>query len=338
MRRRADQAADAVDERAAGRRQDEAARIRAQFLEVGEGFRVSVGIAAEPDREIVAAVLALNADPARQPPYGGVIEEQRLDERLEQVDEVVVTTDVRELMRQDRFELLRPHARQRARRHQHDRPQPSDDRGHLDHRRLQEPNRPGDVQALREPGGDVLPRRGRRRCSARTQALDHQPARQQPERQDNHARQPDEEHDPNRGHVRHRRSSFWLRARLRRLAANRWSVHGVGPREADGRSVTGHDRGRGGRTTTCGHGCVGDRSPRLQRGHRRHRQHQRQADGGHDVADVGGAAAQDIECDSREQPDERSLPDELDERPPDRLRRRLLEQELNRVHHEPPRL
>ena len=249
-----------------------------------------------------------------------------------------MTTDVRELMRQDRFELLRPHARQRARRHQHDRPQPSDDRGHFDHCRLQEPNRPGDVQALREARGDLLPRHRRRRGSARTQALDHQPAGEQPERQDNHARQPDEEHDPDRGQVRLRRSSFWLRARLRRLADNRWRGHDVGPGEADGRSVTRHDRSRDGRTATCGHGCVGDRSPRLQSGDRRHRQHQRQADGGNDVADVGGAAAQGVERDSREQPDERSLPDELDERPPDRLRRRLLKQELNRVHHEPPRL
>ena len=64
------------------------------------------GIAAQADGEIVAAVLALGANPPRQPPDGRVIEQQRLDERLQQVDEIVVPADVRELVRQDRLELL----------------------------------------------------------------------------------------------------------------------------------------------------------------------------------------------------------------------------------------
>ena len=42
----------------------------------------------------------------RDPPHGGMIEEHRLDHRLQQVHEIVVTPHVRELVRENRFELL----------------------------------------------------------------------------------------------------------------------------------------------------------------------------------------------------------------------------------------
>ena len=238
-----------MEERAAGRREHEAARIRAQFLEVGERSRVSVGIAAEADREVIAAVLALDADPAREPPDRRVIEEQRLDERLQQVDEVVVTTDVRELVREDRFELLRPHTRQRARRHQHDRSKPSDDGGNLDHRRLQQPNRSEQCAGAS---------RGGRRSAATlpAPALFRANAGAGPTASPRAAGASGQPHPTaRRGARRGPRSGstsaivLWLRARLRRLTDNRWRVHDVGPGDADGRSVTRQDRSRGGRTT-----------------------------------------------------------------------------------------
>ena len=108
------------------------AGCRTQPFELGERRRVGHRIAAQAHREIVAAVLALDADPARQPPHRRVIEQQRLDERLQQVDEVVVTPDVRELVREDRLELVRRQAGQRARRQQDDRLQPADHRRHVD--------------------------------------------------------------------------------------------------------------------------------------------------------------------------------------------------------------
>ena len=103
-----EQAADAMRE--ASRRWPPARAcpdVGAQFFEVGKRLRVSIRIAAQADRKIVAAVLALDADAARQPPDRRMIEEQRLDERLQQVHQVVVAADVRELVREDRFELLR---------------------------------------------------------------------------------------------------------------------------------------------------------------------------------------------------------------------------------------
>ena len=110
---RAEQPADALQQRSAGgRHRDVMIRRgpRAQRLEIGQRAGVGDRIAAQADREIVAAVLALDADAARQPPHRGVIEEQRLDQRLQQVDEIVVAADVRELVREDRFELLRRQA------------------------------------------------------------------------------------------------------------------------------------------------------------------------------------------------------------------------------------
>ena len=105
-------------------------RAAAQLLEVGQRARVGVRIAAQADREIVAAVLALGANPPRQPPHRRVVEQQRLDQRLQQVDEIVVAADVRELVGEDRLELLRREPGQRARRQQHHRPQPADHRRH----------------------------------------------------------------------------------------------------------------------------------------------------------------------------------------------------------------
>ncbi len=58
----ADQPADPMEQRAAGGREDERAGVGAQFLEVGKRLRISIRIAAQADREIVAAVLALDPD------------------------------------------------------------------------------------------------------------------------------------------------------------------------------------------------------------------------------------------------------------------------------------
>ena len=44
---------------------------------------------------------------AGQPPDRRVVEEQRLDQRLQQVDQIVVAADVRELVREDGLELVR---------------------------------------------------------------------------------------------------------------------------------------------------------------------------------------------------------------------------------------
>ena len=54
----------------------------AQLFEIGERLCIRIRIATQADGKVVAAVLAFSADPARQPPDRGVIEQQRLDESL----------------------------------------------------------------------------------------------------------------------------------------------------------------------------------------------------------------------------------------------------------------
>ncbi len=78
-----------------------------QPLELDERAGVAHRVAAGGHREVVAAVLALDAHAVRHPPHGGVVEEQRLGRGLQQVHQVVVAADVRQLVGQDQLELLR---------------------------------------------------------------------------------------------------------------------------------------------------------------------------------------------------------------------------------------
>ena len=82
VRRGANQPTNAVEQRPTRRRKDEPVRISAELLEIGQRPRIGVRITTQAHREVVAAVLALDPDTARKPPDGGVIEEQRLDQRL----------------------------------------------------------------------------------------------------------------------------------------------------------------------------------------------------------------------------------------------------------------
>ena len=136
-RRRAEQPANPLQERAAVRGQRERHPLT-ERLEIGKRAGIGHRIATQADREVVAAVLALGADASRQPPDRGVIEEQRFDERLQEVDQVVVASDVRELVRQERLELPGRQAGERAGRHQHDRFDPANNGRNIDGRRFEE--------------------------------------------------------------------------------------------------------------------------------------------------------------------------------------------------------
>ena len=109
-------------------------RSGTEGLEVGQGSRVRHRIAAQVHRQIVAAVFALDPDSARHPPHRGVVEQHRLDQRLQQVHQRVVATDVREFVRQDRFELLRRQSAEHARRQKHDGLEKADDGRNIDER------------------------------------------------------------------------------------------------------------------------------------------------------------------------------------------------------------
>ena len=60
--------------------------------------RIGQHIAANRDRELIAAALALAADLLGHPPDGGVIEQNRFDDRLDHADEVIVAADVGEFV------------------------------------------------------------------------------------------------------------------------------------------------------------------------------------------------------------------------------------------------
>src|SRR2546427_6346499 len=89
-------------------------------------------IAAHPDCQIVAAVLALFPDAARYPPHRRMIEEQRLYDALDDVHEVVVAAHVSQLVCEQHLELLRRQTRERTSGHEDHRTQPADDGGDVD--------------------------------------------------------------------------------------------------------------------------------------------------------------------------------------------------------------
>ena len=89
-------------------------------LQVSQRAYVFQAVAAYRDRGIVAAVLALHANPLVHPPDRGVIEQHRFREYLEQVHEVIQPLDVRQFMRDDRLDLRIRKPCQRRDRQQHD--------------------------------------------------------------------------------------------------------------------------------------------------------------------------------------------------------------------------
>ncbi len=306
---------------AAGRRHGEVTARGPQTLEIREGLRVRIGIAAETDRQVVAAVFALDPDGTRQPPYGRVIEQQRFDERLDQVDEVVVAPHVREFVGEDRFDLGRRQSGERAHGQQHDGLEPADHGRHLDARGFEQPYRPRDPQPARQPPSGGFERGIRRRDALRLHPLHPDPPGREPQRQRKHSDDPprDEERQP------------------------RFDVDGPGGRRCAARRRT---RGRRRRGPECRgslrHAAGLRRSrrrrrdngvalPHLHGGHDRHRRHQRQRHGPDDVAHVGGAAAQQEQQRGGERANQGALPDEVQQGPADGLRDGLLEQ-ISRGH------
>ena len=80
-------------------------------LDGGERAGVGDDVAAGSHREIVAAVFALLPDLPADPPDRRVVEEQGLDARLHEVDEIVVPANVRELVGEQELDLIRRQSR-----------------------------------------------------------------------------------------------------------------------------------------------------------------------------------------------------------------------------------
>ena len=101
-------------------------RSRPPFFHQRECPRVIHGVAAKGDGLVVAAVLALGANSLAHPPDRRVVEQQRFCGHLEKIHETIEAANVRQLMRDDRFDLLFGQAGQRPHRQQHDGTEPSE--------------------------------------------------------------------------------------------------------------------------------------------------------------------------------------------------------------------
>jgi hypothetical protein len=156
----------------------------------GERAGVGQDIARDRDREIVAAVFAFRADLRGDPPDGRVIEEHRLHHALQQVNQIVVAANVRELMRQQRLHVLRRQAAERSHRREDDRPQPSEHRGNVDMRGGHEAHRARHAHALHEALAGRLPLRGRGPHAGESQPRGGDPSAGEAQRQHRDAHEP----------------------------------------------------------------------------------------------------------------------------------------------------
>src|SRR5262249_39056956 len=145
-------------------------------FEIGEGTSVAHRISTHADCRIVATVLTLDSDAGRNPPHRWMIEKQGLRERLEQVHGVVMTTDVRELVSENRLHLGRRKIRNRRQRKDNGRPQPPDHGGYVDEPRFDDTKRPGHPHPIGYAHCRRLPAAQRREEWARwTRRTCHQP-------------------------------------------------------------------------------------------------------------------------------------------------------------------
>jgi hypothetical protein len=212
-----------------------------------------------------------------------VIEEQRLEDGLENIDQVIVPANMRQLVGKHCAELLRAQARHRPRRHEDHRPQPADEHGNGGETRLEDLYGPEDAQACAEINDAP---QARLRYTVPAPGLDSlrvDPVKEEPKLQKTHA------DDPQRRQ---------LRQHLGQPAPGDRGAHLQG-QQARGRR---DDRRR---------------LPAQQCGKRRDRgqRHQGHAGTAGEVARVGVATPQAVQDRAKHGRDQRSLPDEMHQRP-----------------------
>jgi len=181
------EAADPPNEGAARGRERQGRQRVAQPLHPEQRGGVEVGVPADGDRHVVAAVLTLLAHPSRRPPDRRVVEQQRLDRRLQQIHEVVVPPDMRQLVGEQRVELQGRQPDQGARRQQDHRTQPADHGRHLHDRGLEHADGTRDPQPGRQASHRGPTGLGDRPRAHPAESLGDRPPGHEPQRQDHHA-------------------------------------------------------------------------------------------------------------------------------------------------------
>jgi hypothetical protein len=148
--RQPDDVPDAFNQRTAAGAEGHRGRSLPQAFEGGQGPGIGQPIAAGRHRQVIAAELAFRPDIMGDPPDGGVIEQQRFDQHLQQVHPVIVASDMGEFVGEDQFQLLRREPAQAAGRNQDHRPEPTDHHRHLDERGFEQQHRPTHAEATLE--------------------------------------------------------------------------------------------------------------------------------------------------------------------------------------------
>ena len=110
----AEQPCDAVGERAAVGGDGSFEGCRTAGFPLGQGLYVGQYVAGDGDGHVVAARFALAAEMSGDPPDRGVVEEQRLGDALQDVDQIIVTPDVREFVHEEGFEVFGRQSAERA--------------------------------------------------------------------------------------------------------------------------------------------------------------------------------------------------------------------------------
>jgi hypothetical protein len=131
---RSQQATNAIDQPSPARTQGQRGAGPSQILEVGQRRDIRKPISTGVDDDVVAAVFTLDADLPRAPPHGRVIEQQRFNRCLPEVDEIVVPPDVSELVCDHGLEVGDWQSADDTRRQQNHGTQAADDRGDVDDR------------------------------------------------------------------------------------------------------------------------------------------------------------------------------------------------------------
>ena len=102
-------------------------RLDVELARLEDALRVDLRLAALPDDLFVAGALALVDEPRADPPHQRMKPEHRLHDHVQRRGEIVATANVRELVREDRFDLLVAQTLADAARPQQDRPQDAED-------------------------------------------------------------------------------------------------------------------------------------------------------------------------------------------------------------------
>jgi hypothetical protein len=152
-------------------------------------------IAAHVDGEIVAAVLTLFAHLRGNPPDRRVVEQQRLNHRLQQIDQVIVTTNVCKLVGEDGFKLLRRQARERRRGQEHDWLRPADQRRHHHGTGLQHGDAAPQSQPPGNPGHSLLDAKRDRSNRTACEATRYDPPSDQPQGKNGNTNHPGNDYE-----------------------------------------------------------------------------------------------------------------------------------------------